>query len=103
MLVADADRERHGDDAARQRGPEPVDERLVAVEEDDQPVAPPGAELLQAAQDAERTPPQFPVGDLALGPVSLDVGDAPVRAGVELQQFDQGLGFDHDDSIEPGG
>ena len=54
VLVADAERDRHWNDAAEQRGPERVDELLVAAQEEDQFVAAARTETLQVMEDAER-------------------------------------------------
>ena len=54
MLVADADGERHRDDAAAHRRPEAVEELLVVAEEDDHLVAALRAHRLQVMQDPER-------------------------------------------------
>ena len=53
MLVADAKRHRHRNNAAQHRGPEGIDERFIAAEEQDELVAAARAEALQVMQDAQ--------------------------------------------------
>ena len=53
MLVADARPDRHGNDAAEHRGPECIDELLVAREQQYQLVARSCAEFLQVIEDAQ--------------------------------------------------
>src|SRR5262249_5486896 len=63
VLVADAERHRHGNDAAEHRTPEGVDELLVVAEEQDQLVAALRAELLQVIQNAEGALIELAEGD----------------------------------------
>ena len=87
MLVADADGERHGHDAARDRGPERIEELLVVREEDDELVAAPRAHRLQVVQDSERARVHLAVAHAALGAFALDVGDGAVDAAIALEHL----------------
>jgi hypothetical protein len=86
-------RDRHRDDAAEQRRPERVDERLVAGEKQQQPVAGPGAELLQVMQDAERALVELAIAHYALTRLALVVGDRAVGTALRLQQLAQRVGI----------
>src|SRR6185437_7621395 len=92
VLVADAERDGHGHDAAEQGGPEGVDELLVAAEEEDQLVAAARAEALQVMEDAERAGVQLLVADVLCVVLALQVGDLPGMAAVGLDEPGQSRG-----------
>ena len=92
VLVADADGERHGHDAAGDRGPERIEELLVVDQKDDELVAALRAERLQVVQDPERAGMDLAVAHAALGALAFDVGDDAVDVAVALEQLYQGLG-----------
>ena len=89
MLVADARRHRHGNDAAEDAGPERVDEGFVVREEQQQAIARPGTQALQVMQDAERAFVQLGVAHDAPLLFALVVGDRARGAAVGLQQLAQ--------------
>jgi len=94
VFIADAGRHRHRDDAAEQRRPEGVDERLVARQEQDQLVARPRAQPLQAMQNRERTLVELAECDAARLALAFQVGDRARHIAIGLQQLGEGAGGD---------
>src|ERR1700736_5356324 len=89
MLVADADGQRHRRDAAADRGPEAVEELLVAAQENDHLVAALRAHGLQVVQDAERPRVHVAVGHAPFGILAVDIGDGALDAAVVLEDLEQ--------------
>ena len=94
VLIADAERHRHGDDAAEHRGPERIDELLVVAEEEDQLVAAARTEALQVMQDAERARVQLVIAHVAGVVLALQVGDLAGRPRLASMQLGQSRAFD---------
>ena len=89
VLVADAERQRHRDDAAQQRRPERVDELLVASQEEDQLVAAAGTETLQVIEDAERASVQLLKAHITSVVLALEVSDPAGIVAVGREQLGQ--------------
>ena len=95
MLIADAERHRHGNDPAQHGRPEGVDERLIAAEEENQLVAAPRAQALQVMQDAERALIELAEGDTPFIAVAFKIGDAARNFAVGFDELDQCIGGQH--------
>src|SRR5262249_5150155 len=95
MLIADAERNRHGNDPAEHRRPERVDELLVVAEEQDELVPALRPELLQVIQNAERALMQLAERHAALFVLTLEIHDAAGRVTVALHELRQGLCRSH--------
>ena len=85
MLVADADGERNRHDAARDRGPEGIQELLVVGEENDHLVAALSALRLQVMQDPERARMHLAEAHPALRIFALDVRHGAIDAAIALE------------------
>ena len=92
VLVADTEGDRHGHYPAEHRGPERIDELLVAAEKEDQLVAAARPEALQVMEDAERARIQLLVTDVAGVMLALEVSDLPGMVAVGRDELGQGSG-----------
>ena len=91
MLVADADRDRHGHDAAEQRGPERNDELLVRFREYDQLVAGLHAARLQRPEQRRRALPELRVREGRLVVFAIDKAYRPIPVAPVDQKVDHGV------------
>src|SRR5579885_385513 len=89
VLVADAERDGHRDDAAEHGSPERVYELLVAREEEDQLVAAARTEALQVMENAERTLVELLETGIARVVLALEISDPARVAAVDLDELGQ--------------
>ncbi len=101
VLVADAERHRHRNDAAEDRRPEGVDELLVAAQEQDQLVAAARAEALQVIQDPERALVELAEGDVAAVVLAIEIGERARQGAIALDELGEGGGFRSSAALQP--
>src|SRR5664279_4209427 len=95
MFVADARRNRHGDDAAQYRSPEGINEGLVAGEEQDEFVAATRAQALQVMQNPQGALIELSERYAPLLVVTFQIRDAARGFAICLNELNKCRGGEH--------